>query len=186
MTIAALTSLVAPPPHPIHATNSTWEKVVGQLGLPLPQELHEFATTFGSGMFQGDQTTRFWIYNPLSPKYLESIEFECQRLRDAKAHGGHKAVPFSIFPEPGGLLPLAIDDQNVRLSWRTPSSEDRSSFKGEWPIVVMWERGPDGFRELKLGLSQFLVKLLKREIEFECWPEPFFMDNVVFEPLDEN
>jgi hypothetical protein len=87
-------------------------------------------------------------------------------------------MPFDVFPDHGGLLPFSLDEANVRMCWLTQGRPD------SWPIVIMWQRGPDGFQVFNVTLVEFLTRILIRDITLECWPEPVFMDKVAFVPSD--
>ena len=175
MALDKLEFIVSPPKSPIESLDaSVWDSVVDRLGLKLPQQLRQFCVTYGSGAIVGDETTYLCILNPFSPTYFQTIEFECQRLRDAKHSGGEDAVPFGIYPEMGGLLPLGSDDCGTRLCWKT------ETITATWPVVVLWDWGLTGFRETQQSLLNFLVRLLSREIEFDCWPAPWFADKLRF------
>lgn len=145
------------------------------LKLLIPNGLLQFALTYGSGFFVGDLTTELQIYNPLDPNYLQSIEFDRRRLLDAKKAAGDEAVPFAIYPEDGGLLPLGRDDSGTKICWKT--RVDRS-----WDVVVLWDWGPNGFQILPVPLMDFLFQLFSRELILGCWPEPWFSDGLKFKP----
>src|SRR5262245_54185791 len=107
--------------------------------------------------------TSLTLLNPGSEDYLDEVEFACQRLGIPKSHGDEEDFPFPVFPEAGGLLPIGIDETNVRLCWQAVGDAP------EWPIVVFWQRGPDGNRVLQIQFTDLLVRLLREEIDVECW-----------------
>src|SRR5262249_27823713 len=148
MSIERLTRLIAPPKQPVHPANAeSWSLAERNLGVALPADLYEFSKVYGSGTFRGDTDTALVLYNPASPEYSGEISFECQRLRDAVQHSDGKDMPFSVFPETGGLLPFGLDECNVRLCWRTIGPAN------SWSTVVVWQRGPDGCAEVTSPLA---------------------------------
>lgn len=177
MSISDLHRAITPPVRPLYAaTPESWVAAETALSVALPREYYEVATTYGCGRFWGEDTTDFTLFNPGAPDYLSEVEFECQRLREAKEHSDPEDFTFAVFPNKGGLLPYGLDDQNVRFCWRTGSAPD------SWPIVIMWDWGQDGFLEFGMPLTDFLAGILTRSITLRCWPEPCFLDHVRFEP----
>lgn len=165
MSIIAFMRLIAPPTDPKFAEPPSEGKGDERaVGIQLPTELISYASTYGSGVFVGKRTTRIQIFNPFSPHYITMVDFATNRLRAAREHGGESAIPFPIFPEKNGLLPIGSDDCGTQLCWHTQGLPD------EWPILVQWERGMDGYEEVSIPFSDFLVKLFTRSIVFPCWP----------------
>jgi hypothetical protein len=177
--IQELVKLIPPPLEPLYATPPDTWKASGPCP-KLPLELLEYATVYGSGSFQGDATTRLWIYNPFSPHYPALIREECDRLKEEFEFGGYDAVPFPIFPAVDGVYPLGSDDCGTRMWWWTKNDIKCS------PIIVQWSSGEDGYKLFQQAFISFLVSLFRREILPDYWQAPWFVDNVRFVPEDES
>lgn len=175
MPLDDLQRVLAAPQVPLFpAEHQEWRTVESRLGTRFPHDYFMFCKTYGSGVIRGDIDTSLTIFNPAAPGYVDEIEFELQRLRDAKSHSGGD-IPFDVYPDEGGLLLFGLDDCNVRLCWRTVSDPNL------WPIVVFWQRGPEGYAQFDLPLVLFLTQLINRDLTIRCWPAPAFVDNIRFE-----
>jgi hypothetical protein len=177
MAIKDLTSVVPPPVNPIETGDKkVWKAVGKSLGIALPEDYHQFATTYGSGSFADVGRVRIIPYNPFSPAYQGQVEMHRTMLEALKAGEGEEYVPFGVFPESPGLLAWGTDDNGNELYWLT------SGKPSSWKVIV---RSPENaFEQFDERMTAFLAKLFKREIASLNWPEPFFSDpsNIRFEP----
>ncbi len=176
-----LQEILPPPNEAVNPpTNEDWAMVEKTFGMPLPSELFSFSRTYGTGTIRGKKNTAVSIYNPGQPEFIQILQFECQRLRDIR--GTHKTLdkPFDVFPERGGLLPLGSDECDVWICWEV------SGIPEKWPIIVRWSWGIFGMRRFELSLTEFLVRILKRQIELPGWPRPTFFDQIEFVPYRGN
>lgn len=175
-----LLRLIPPPAAPTCVpVASDWNHVQSELGVTLPEELRQFSTAYGLGTFRGAETTALSIGCPGYRGYVGDIKAECQRLRDIRGAARNEDHPFDVFPDPGGLLPLGLDECDVWLCWATTSAPE------SWPIVVRWTWGAQGMRTFHRPLSDLLLALFERKVELPCWPLPAFVDDVRFVPYQE-
>jgi hypothetical protein len=180
MSLDELVKLMPPPANPIETAPRDirlMTKAGRQLGLP--NEWKQFGITYGSGVFLGKQATVLYVHNLFASSFLRETDAALDRLRDSKSLGGDEGVPYAIFPEENGLLPLGHDNQGTHLWWRTAGDPN------SWPIVVQWFLGPKYFRELKMPLTELLVGLVRGEIHLPPFPHPWLRDEVVFVPKNE-
>jgi hypothetical protein len=177
MSLARLCELIPPPSDPSHVPSAEdWERVQAELGTRLPHELFQFATVYGEGTFRGTEATAFGVCSPRYPSFVEMVRFQCERYRECRGDHKDKYHPYDTFPDEGGLFPFGGDETDVWLCWSAKGDPNR------WPIVVRWTCGLEGMRTLELSLIDFLVNVLERKLDLPCWPKPFFVDDVRFEP----
>jgi hypothetical protein len=165
MSLHALTRIVEPPAKPLDVPRpEDWAAVEAKIGTALPSDYKHFVQTFGLGKL----SDFIWIYNPFTRyKYVNLVaQISMQRdvLREVKKQPG--AVPFNIFPEIGGLLPLGGTDNGNTLFWLTRGSPEH------WRIAINEARGPE-WNTFKLDLTSLLAALLSRKIRCTVFPDDF-------------
>lgn len=189
MTIDDLIRLVPPPSKPLHAEPPVkWEIGKRGSGPDLPANWIQYAATYGSGSFMprsmhantpspGDDVFGvFSVYNPFSPVFRARVDCGCNTFREAKLLKGKEVVPYPIFPDEGGLLPLGEDNSGTRLFWLTNDEPDK------WPIILWWGWFPEDHHEVRMTLTDFLVKLLSCEMLFPPMSGLWSADQICFEP----
>src|SRR5205823_6661892 len=128
------------------------------------------------GTFRGTENTALMVGCPGYPGFVDNFRWECQRLRDIRGPCRSEDYPFDVFPDEGGILPLALDECDVWLCWVARRRTE------DWPIFVRWTWGLEGMKIFEMPLSKLLVSLFEREIELPCFPLPTFIDDVRFVP----
>jgi hypothetical protein len=150
MAIEELIRVVAPPyrlPPPDPQDRAAAEKVVG---LALPEDYIDFATTYGTGSFS-DHSFYFWVWNPLRPDYPAIIEQETAAWRAARQQFPEH-FEFDIHPTRPGYLPLGGDVNGGWIAYVTRGEPER------WPVAT---RHKDGAFELfEMPLTAFLTKVV--------------------------
>ncbi len=168
MALRDVTSLVAPPARPTAVpARPDWARVENKLGQRLPRDYKSFVMTYGSGNFA--QFIR--VYNPFSRdeygSLLKSANRVCDIYREIKQiEGCEQFLPFPLYPEKGGLLPWAVDDNGNWLFWLTEGSPSR------WPTVVAAGRDKR-WQKFDFPMTTFLGKILRKEIRCKIWPRDF-------------
>ena len=131
--------------------------IMGTEGGQLPTDYHEFVDAYGSGLF----ANFYRVNNPFSAdEYLALVPASnswAQMLREEKEND-EDAVPFPIFPEAGGVLHWANDENGNTYYWQTVGLPDK------WTVVQRQERGT-GFKEHKYSMSGFLTGVLTKKIK---------------------
>ena len=173
MSTAELKKLIASPKKPSEPGSAKkWAEVEEELGTKLPADYHEFVDAYGSGLF----ANFYRVNNPFSAdEFLALIPASnswAETLREEKEND-EDAVPYPIFPETGGLLHWANDDNGNTYYWKTAGAPDK------WTVVQRSERG-DGFKEHKCSMSAFLVGVLTKKIKALASGYPN-KDSLVFE-----
>jgi hypothetical protein len=174
-TFQELRSLLSPPVRPFHTTGD-WAAVERGLGTQLPEDYKRFIATYG----QGKICRSLWINDYLALRPGETalgvVGSYLTQYEDIRAIG--VTIPYPLFPEPGGLLPLGGLENGGAVNWRTGGPPSG------WEIVV-WDSDLDAFdRAEGLGLVPFLVELISMR-----WPhfaprfDPEAFASPIFEPI---
>jgi hypothetical protein len=154
-----------PPDDPCEASGS-WEAAESTLGTTLPYDYKMFIESYGSG-YIGEMP--LYVNNAFSTR--PSINLRKASLAIAAAYqrlidGGYN-MPYTLFPQPLGLLPWGRTGNGDYLHWRTVGSPDK------W-FVVVWDCGETEFKSFdQLNFIQFLTELLAGRID--VFPRVFFV-----------
>jgi hypothetical protein len=145
-----------PPTRPRYSTGE-WEPIERELGTALPDDYKHFITAYG----QGKICNSLWVDNYLALAAGETargvIDTYLAQYKDVKEIG--VSIPYSLFPDPKGLLPFGGLENGGAINWR------RSGSPNDWDIVV-WDSESDAFFPADgLGLVAFLVELVSRRWE---------------------
>ena len=71
---------------------------------------------------------------------------------------------YEVFPNKNGLLPWGYTDNGDELFWKMKGNVNN------WEIIVYESRSPI-FYSYKMGLAEFLFKLISNEIKCDIFPE---------------
>lgn len=148
MTIADLLNVMPAPVQPEEASGD-WGAVETSLGTGLPQDYRYFVETYGTGQIDDF----LGVLNPFSagPFYnlLSAGRAHLDGLIQLRSELG-TFLPYPLFPEVGGLLPIAITDNGDTIHWLTNGPPD------EWTIVVEDSRAPE-CEAYDMSFNQFLT-----------------------------
>ncbi|MBU2714459.1 SMI1/KNR4 family protein [Zooshikella harenae] len=164
MSIELLKTLL-PPPRRKSNEGTDWSEVEKQLAITLPADYKAFIDYYGAGwindyIFVLTPTLEGELYN-LKKKSLILID----RYKTFKAEFPDY-YPHKIYPEKEGLFPCGYTEGGGHLYWET--CEDPES----WTIVI-YGSGGGRWEEYKLSLTDFITKLLLKEIVSKMLPEDF-------------
>lgn len=160
---------IAPPPVcPVEAGSAgQWDEVERSLGTALPSDYKIIINTYGSGEFNN----LFTVFNPFSSEDMSLLwqagvpdcfmeDEELGRVYSLGSHLEHYQLmraefselgtSFSLFPKPGGLLPLGQDSNGGSAYWLMEGRPD------VWPLIFL----PHGFEPIErvpMTLLEFLV-----------------------------
>lgn len=207
MYIEKITQLISAPHFPIYTGDMDQIKAIEKiLDVKLPEDYYELIKVYGAGYFGG----YFIVYNPFIERgplnllfalnenkhYYECAQkswnmvlpgvnikasdalttlFESQCNEKGEFdYSGDKfhniGYPFSYFPENGGLFPCAEYNGEYTVYWKTNAER--------WTIVVYRD---DYYSEFDMTLTEFLYKLITREINMNSLYEIFTSKGFVFE-----
>jgi hypothetical protein len=147
------------------ADAAEWRAVEFRLGLELPSDYKAVVARYGVGPW----ADFLHVLSPFSANEYLHLERAAHRHLGAlheTRRSDSGAVPYSLYPEAGGLFPWGITDNGDYLCWLT------QGFPQHWPTVVVESRGPT--REvLQLSLPQLLIQFLEGTVPSRLLLEPF-------------
>lgn len=181
MYISKLQQLISQPESPVYIGDFQGKKAVEQkLGLMLPDDYYKFIETYGAGFIGGN----FIVYNPFidcdalnlfymidenrylfdlhqnSPNTKEHIRLSGASLNQdgeyVLSNGMMIGYPFTFYPVKNGLMPCGECNGEYTVFWKTTGSN--------WTIVVYDD--DDHYSEYDMSLTEFLYRILTREISF--------------------
>jgi hypothetical protein len=170
----ALTQTMRPPAAPSETPDGGgWQSVENRLRMELPEDYKEFIARYGTGSVDGF----LWVLNPFSTnKHLNFFDeggVKLEALRELR----HESIPYPLHPDVNGVLPWGITDNGDVLYWLCNGPPSN------WVIVVNESRGPR-WREYKLSTSDFLARLVAKELVVDVFPEDFPSESPEFIPVD--
>jgi hypothetical protein len=152
-------------------SSQDWIELERRIGSKLPGSYKSFISRYGSGCIDNF----LWILNPFS-KY-ENLNLEKQIevaravLSDLIEDGEN--IPYSIYPERSGLLPVGRTDNGDIIYWVTDGRPD------DWSIAINEARGPSWW-SYRGPFDQFLIAILLRESVCDIFPDNFPSDHPSF------
>lgn len=141
-----------------------WSKFEEKLGIVLPNDYKYFITTYGTVSINNF----IWFLTPFSKdeniNYLKKMNIMLQSYSISK-----KIFPeyfiHNIYPEKDGILPWGYTENGDELYWKT-------SEKDNWEIVI-YESRSSNFCIYKMEFTEFIYKLITKEIVCEAFPDDF-------------
>jgi hypothetical protein len=162
-----LTKVVPPPkkrPRTARAANdAAWNPIERDLGTALPRDYKELVALYGGGKFK----QFLWLLSPFSAN--DSINLLQRSLQRAEHDREFREqipeeFPYSIFPEPQGLLLCAKTDTGAPIYWVTTGPVNR------WPLLVQAPREPRNTLSFDGTLSEFLLMVLGGALHVPFFP----------------
>lgn len=168
MSIEALMKAVPPPAEPLMVFDGPWAPIEAELGVVLPQDYKDFTRLYGFGLFLEFLAVHSPIAKSRHARLVERAREICDDLRDEEG-------PYSLWPEPGGLLPFGRTDNGDYLCWVTRGAPS------DW-VVAVWSRGFYTFEEFNCDLTGFLAGLATGEIRPDDLDELLPCEGAIFAP----
>ncbi|WP_020475356.1 SMI1/KNR4 family protein [Zavarzinella formosa] len=166
MAVKELVSFIPPPTSPLEVGDqSTWSSIEAELGSPLPSDYRDFVSTYGTGLL----ANLINVFNPFSRGEYRNLLQSTKRILDIARTLKiimPERMPYAIFPEIGGMLPWATDENGNWYFWLTEGSPD------EWPVIAGNSRDVD-FQRFDIPMTTFLAKALKRKITCKFWASDY-------------
>ncbi len=141
---------VPPPAAPPVTFDGPWAPIEAQLGVVLPQDYKDFMRLYGFGVFLEFLGIHAPNVSSRHARLVERAREICDDLRDEER-------PYSLWPEPGGLLPFGRTDNGDYLCWLMQGAP------ADWTVVV-WSRGFYRFEAFDCDMTGFLAGLATGEI----------------------
>lgn len=173
MSIENLSSVLSLPEAPIERGHTDrWPAIEQGMRIRLPQDYKDYVDAYGTGYI----AEFIWIFNPFSEKaslnLKEQMHPRLSALQEIKRQLPND-VPYRIWPELGGLLPVGATGNGDCIYWLTAGNPT------QWPILVNESRGPD-WATFEMPLTEFLTGILRREIVCNIFPPDFPPEQIVF------
>jgi hypothetical protein len=162
-----LFELAPPPDHPVNATvhESDWKAVESTVGTKLPVDYKNIINRYGSGDFCDllILLNPFCVKDDLNLLYQVGSEPELygpmlESYNEGRFGAWPENCPFSVYPEPGGLLPLACDSNGRDYFWLTEGEPDA------WTIIRYDWRGGWDYKHFESSVVEFLVEWIGGEL----------------------
>ncbi|MGK5531390.1 hypothetical protein [Streptomyces sp. URMC 129] len=143
MELSAFEELLGPPLYD-RPIETDWESFESFVSSRLPRDYKEFVSAYGPCCV-GDTLL---IFHPAAPRddsslnlfeEVEKVAGQYEFLRNVPSY----KIPYAIYPEPGGCIPVARTTGGNQVFLRPPSGELL-----EWSVVVdmgEWVHFPSGF-----------------------------------------
>ena len=159
---------ILPPPKQPTLLPVDWAGVEGRLGVSLPDDYKAFIGTYGLGDIDGYLS----VLHPATRNRHLNLERKgasaLAALRECRAEPMPMELPYSVFPEPGGLLPWGITGNGDDCFWRVTDSDPN-----RWTVVVANVRNDD-WEAYRGGLVEFLCATLsgarRSDVFADDWP----------------
>lgn len=146
-----------------------WNHIEESLGTPLPLDYRDFIDRFGGGLIDDCLIVLSPVaHNPHLSLQKETLAW-LDAYRQIRAEG--EELPYTLFPEPDGLLPWAYTDFGDVLFWKTKDSPDK------WTVCVNATRSPN-WEEFDSSMSVFIYALLSHQIRVHAFSETLFQQRV--------
>ena len=138
-----------------------WNKFQEKVDVVFPDDYKMIINYYGTGGIDNF----LWFLTPF--ELDENVNYICQmnKMLDAYKESKymfHDDFPYRIFPDKNGLLPWGYTDNGDELYWKT---SDKHS---DWEIVIYESRSVE-YYHYKMGIAEFLYKLICKEIECDVF-----------------
>jgi hypothetical protein len=160
MRLEEFVKLVPPPAKP-RDNIGDWSEVESALGTTLPTDYKVYIDAYGTGIL----LDFLWIYNPFAQDVEANLLIQSSgELRTQRELRTKLAIPYPLFPEPGGVLPLGRTHNGDVFFWSTEGEADA------WTVVVRGSRRIE-LEEFKLGLLDMIAALVLQTVTVSAFPD---------------
>jgi hypothetical protein len=164
--LESISKLLSPPTDSV-GLDRPWRTVERELGTPLPSDYKEFIDRYGSGMICGSMSV--WnfrdaaIFSKPLAKVLTGPGGVVQAYERIRAMGN--SWPFTMYPQPGGLLPFVTVRDVHHLNWLADGPPDT------WDVVYWFFDGLEFIHLKGDSFTGFLLKVLKKKYNRKELPQ---------------
>lgn len=155
----------------INTDEDMWSDIQKMLCIEFPDDYKEFINIYGFGSIN----KFLWVLSPFSEN--ENLSY-LKKFNDMKFAYQYMQKEFPLkyfmkyFDHENGLLPWGITDNGDELYWYIDN--------GKRSIVVMEARYAEIYK-YDMELTEFIYKLLNKEIQCNAFPDDFFEENYYYE-----
>lgn len=148
-----LVDLVPPPDFPTRS-NGDWKRFASVNGFPPPEDYRMLIREYGAGTFVG------WIHliEPFnhSWSFIEKAQAECEVILRNRQRSPQAYPDWSIWPDPGGMLPWAVTASGDHIGWRTVGRPD------DW-TTLFWSAGGRSSAH-DFGMIEFILAVVENTL----------------------
>ncbi len=157
----ALVRVAPPPTCPVEAgMPDRWDGVERALGTVLPTDYKRFVNIYGSGDFN-DLIAVLSPFAAPPDDLLSLVDTLLEPYREGRHRLMPEQCPFPAYPEPEGLLPVAIDTHGGTLYWLTRGCPD------DWSLVHYDMHSNYDYQQHSMSLVPFLARWLTGQLTHE-------------------
>lgn len=158
MSIEKLKAVLTPPSNPLYTANNSdqWLQIERKINRTLPQDYKDYIEHFGDGIV-GEFVK---VFNPFSPFIGFNFVWNTNSIlpieriiREDIAENER----YALFPEAGGLLPIAVTENGDSIYWVTQGTSI------EWKVTVRTE-GSLVLNSYNMNLTTFLAELYQNTL----------------------
>lgn len=147
----ALLQAAPPPMFPVEAGSPDWwPGVETSLGTALPPDYKRLIDTYGTGDFN-DLIAVLSPFAAPPDDLLSMVDTLLEPYRQGRDRLMPDQCPFPAYPEPGGLLPVAIDTHGGTLFWITRGRPE------DWTLVHYDLHSNYDYQQYDMGLVAYLA-----------------------------
>ncbi|MDQ0946051.1 histone-like nucleoid-structuring protein Lsr2 [Streptomyces sp. V1I1] len=150
-----------------------WDTVENTLGMRLPDDYKQMATTYGPGAFCGFIN----IYHPHGATEWVNLTGPMPATIRAQLEQGHDRGTYPVPYDPADLFAIGVTDNGEYLFWIT----DPATEPDAWGIAVNEARGP-GWYTFDGTLTHFLASVLSGETKVPLFPSDLLDQGAFFTP----
>jgi len=176
MAIKELTAMMPPPQAPVDSgVGKKWPEI--EQGVSFPLDYIDFINFYGSGRI----ADFILIFNPFSSdpdiNFFEQFKLVLSDLKEL-VESDSDYYDFSIYPAPGGLVPVGVTDNGDYIFWTVGSREDSDS----WGTAIIASRSPD-VEYFESDLTTTLTGALSGAVKSSSFPGSFPLGAVKFDVI---
>lgn len=151
-------------------SEKAWYDFEKNTGIIFPKDYKELIGTYGTGGIGNF----IWFLTPFEEddniNFLKRMNVMLEAYRVSRNHFPDYFI-HNIYPEKDGLLPWGYTDNGDELYWKTNSSSEK------WSIVIYESASPE-YQEYQMQLTEFLYKIITKELVCDVFPEDLFEEKV--------
>lgn len=173
MSIEILKKILIPTNEKYYNKND-WDKIQEKWEIKFPDDYKEIISLYGTGAINDF----LWIFSPFSENKYLNLTNQYTEIKDSYE------VMINGFPEKNwlnfyngetGIFPWGSTDNGDELFW---------NYKRDNISIVVYESRYIKMNEYNIGMSEFLVKLLNKELYCDIFPDDFILDKNFYNRID--
>ena len=159
-------------------TGKMWNDFENEERIAFPQDYKEIINYYGTGGIGNF----LWLLTPFETDENVNYNYKMKLMLNSYTESKLKFpedFKHNVFPEKKGLLPWGYTDNGDELYWETDDKFE------DWKIVIYESRSANFFY-YEMGLSEFLYKLICKEINCDIFPDNISVGNIKYDAVNTN